>query len=146
MTVGGRIRRLRRGLRGKGRFRRELAAIEGPLATEPRLVSLFATFNQLASGERSVGPGPPPRPAWRRPWVARAVMVLALAAAAVVVVGVLLSTTMRPIMRPCLIVTTGGAPVAVATATSSPAGARLAGLRVAAARGPACPAYSSTGK
>ncbi len=141
MTVGGRIRRLRRGLWGKGRFGRELAAIEGPLETEPRLASLFATFNQLASGERSAGPGPLPRSAWRRPWVTRTVMLLALAA--VVAGGVLLSTMMRPVMRPCLVFTAAGRPVAVPQVTPSPAGLSPAGLRAGAgvSRGPACPAY-----
>ena len=145
MAVGGRIRRLRRALWGKGRFRRELAAIAGPLETDPRLASLFATFNQLASGERNAGPAPLPRPAWPRPWVTRTVMLLGLAA--IVVVGVLLSMKMRPVMRPCLVFTAAGPQVAVPAVTPSSAGPPLAslpaGLRAGAgvARAPACPAY-----
>lgn len=133
MTFRGRGAWWRRNLPSRGRFRYELAVIEGALeAGEPRLASMFAMFTTLARGEPAASAEPLPRPGWRRPWLARAVTLLAIA---VVLAGsMVLSATLRPGFRPCVAVTT-----VAASAVGSPARDPSGSL----ARGPGCATYAT---
>lgn len=123
-----------------GRSRRRLTGIEGTLAADTRLASMFAMFNALNRGEPARGPDPLPRSGWRAqwPWLSRVAALVAMVA--VIVGGLLLSSAMRPVVRSCLILSPAGAPVTVPV--GAPA-ARAAPSRPAFYRGhvPLCRAY-----
>jgi hypothetical protein len=129
----------RRNLSSRGRFRYKLAAIEGALqAGDPRLASKFAIFTALTEGEPAASAEPLSRPGWRRPWLAKTVTLLTIAAALAgsMVLGALMPQTIRS----CVAVTT-----AVASASGSlargQAGGMAHGLVGSLARGPGCAAY-----
>jgi len=127
----------RRNLPSRGRFRYKLAEIEGALeASEPRLASMFAVFTTLTKGEPAASAEPLPGSGWRRPWLAKAVTALAVAAA--LAGSMVLGAMMPQVIRPC---------VAATTSVASPAASQaryLPGTPVhGPARGPACAAYST---
>jgi len=124
MALPGRVARALRALRGHGRARRQLARIERALESEPRLAAMFATFNRLCRGERPSGAEQFPRRfGWPR---ARALLTPTIALAAMVVVivgGLLLTASLHPPSRPCMMLTAAGTPAAapVAVPMAAPA-------------------------
>ena len=123
----------RRNLSSRGRFRYELTVIEGALeASEPRLTSMFAMFTTLTKDEPAGRAEPLSRPGWRRPWLAKTITVVAIAA---VLAGSMVLGAMLPqAIRPCVAVTTAAASTAVSPVHDP---------SVHTARGPACAAYST---
>ena len=91
-----------------GRTRRRLTGIEGTLAADARLASLFEMFNALNRGEPASGPEPLPRFGWSRgPWLPRVAALVVMVA--VIVGGLLLSAATRPAVRSCqALIATGG--------------------------------------
>jgi hypothetical protein len=87
------------GARVRVPYRRRLAAIERSLAADaPALSSKFAMFNHLTKGERAVGVELISMRAWPRP---RPGVAILLALAAIVTLGVTLSTQVHSAVRPC---------------------------------------------
>jgi hypothetical protein len=168
MALPDRIRP-RRGLRGRWRLRRRLAAIRKGLAKDATLAAKFAMFNALNKGEPPSGAEPLPHFRWRLPrfgWpltllagrnrpprngparkrVAWRGRVIAIAAIAAVIVGtLLLSSMLRPVGRTCLMLASSGAQASAAPSTAGqPTPAFVPGEPVGGfARGPGstCPAY-----
>jgi hypothetical protein len=124
MALPGRIARVLRALRGRGRVRHQLARIERALESETRLAAMFATFNALCRGERPSGAEQFPRRfGWLRPraWLTPTIALVAMTV--VVVGGLLLTLSLRPPSRPCMMLTAAGTPVAapVAVPIATPA-------------------------
>src|SRR5215471_6393739 len=120
----------RRNLTSRGRFACELAAIEGALeAGEPRLASMFAVFTTLTKGEPAGSAEPLPQPGWRRPWLPKAVTLLAVAA--VLAGSMVLAAMMPQVVRPCV----------VRAAVASAAGGSVHYSPGTTTRGPVCTAY-----
>ena len=139
----------RRNLTSRGRFACELAAIEGALeAGEPRLASMFAVFTTLTEDEPVASAEPLSRPGWRRPWLARTAVLLAIAM--VLAGNMVLGAMMPQTIRPCVAITTAvvSASGSLARGLSgslarSPAGSLARGPAGSLARGPGCAAYAT---
>jgi len=118
----GRIRRLRLrvlGLLGPKRAgparrvhvsvrrRRQLALMNRALAADaPQLASMFAMFNELTKGERSVGVECLGARAWSRPTSVHIALLATLAA--IVALCIALTSQIHTAVRPCLVSATSG--------------------------------------